>query len=494
MTSVPGIRIHSMNGRPPNHDGAYVLYWMTTFRRLGWNFALQHAADLARAMAKPLVVVEILLADYPYASPRLHKFMLEGMAERSKALEGYPVIHYPFVERAPGEGDGLIQALASRACSVVSDEYPSFIIPRMVEGNLGDTGVGVELVDSNGLFPLRASDRVFSAAYHFRRYLQKNLSDHLVRPPLPHPLSAPLPDSEAALDEGVLQRWPRTRGSLLRGDPDSLARLPLDRSVSTATLIGGTEQGRALLNRFVQTGVERYQEDRNHPDRPVTSGLSPYLHFGNISTHEVFEAVASREGWTPLRLSLQNDGARSGWWGMSQGSEAFLDQLVTWRELGFNMTFLRDDHQEYNSLPEWARTTLEEHEVDERPRLYSYTQFRDARTADPIWNAAQRQLLEEGMIHNYLRMLWGKKIIEWTPSARDALEIMIDLNDRFALDGRDPNSYSGIFWCLGRYDRGWTERPVYGKVRSMSSERTRKKVDLEGYLQRFGPKEEREGS
>ena len=149
------------------------------------------------------------------------------------------------------------------------------------------------------------------------------------------------------------------------------------------------------------------------------------------------------------------------------------------------MCWQRDDYDRYKSLPEWAKKTLADHAHDRREYVYSLAEFDAAETHDPLWNAAQRQLLQEGMIHNYLRMLWGKKILEWTPSAGEALEIMIDLNDRLALDGRNPNSTSGIFWCLGRYDRGWTERPVYGKVRSMSSDRTRKKVRLDGYLARF---------
>jgi deoxyribodipyrimidine photo-lyase len=239
------------------------------------------------------------------------------------------------------------------------------------------------------------------------------------------------------------------------------------------------------LDRFIHGGLERYDEDRNDPDESATSGLSPYLHFGNLSTQEVFSAVSSWAGWTPLRLAEKADGARSGWWGMAPGAEAFLDQLVTWRELGFNMAWQDKTYMEYDSLPEWARLTLRDHEGDPRPHVYDYAQFRNAQTHDPLWNAAQRQLLGEGIIHNYLRMLWGKKILEWSSSPREALRIMLDLNDRFALDGRDPNSYSGIFWCLGRYDRGWPERPVFGKVRSMSSERTRKKVRLEEYLRRF---------
>jgi len=170
---------------------------------------------------------------------------------------------------------------------------------------------------------------------------------------------------------------------------------------------------------------------------------------------------------------------------MGRGAEAFLDQLVTWRELGFNMSATAEDVASYDSLPEWARNTLEEHQGDPRPYTYRLEELQEARTHDPLWNAAQRQLLRDGVIHNYLRMLWGKKILEWTPSPREALAVMIELNDRFALDGRDPNSYSGIFWCLGRYDRGWPERPVFGKVRSMSSDATKRKVDLDSYLRTF---------
>jgi deoxyribodipyrimidine photo-lyase len=170
---------------------------------------------------------------------------------------------------------------------------------------------------------------------------------------------------------------------------------------------------------------------------------------------------------------------------MGEGAEAFLDQLVTWRELGFNLSSKNPEYASYGSLPSWARETLELHESDPRPHLYSLEEMEAAGTDDSVWNAAQRELLREGVIHNYLRMLWGKKILEWSPTARDALDIMIELNDRYAVDGRDPNSYSGIFWCLGRYDRGWPERPIFGKVRPMSSKSTRRKIKLKNYLLRF---------
>jgi deoxyribodipyrimidine photo-lyase len=171
---------------------------------------------------------------------------------------------------------------------------------------------------------------------------------------------------------------------------------------------------------------------------------------------------------------------------MSSPAEAFLDQFVTWRELGFNMAALRADHREYESLPEWARNTLAEHASDPRPYLYSLEQLDSASTHDELWNAAQRQLRREGVIQNYLRMLWGKKILKWTATPREAARFMIELNNRYALDGRDPNSYSGIYWCLGRYDRPWgPERPVFGKIRYMTSANTARKLRVREYMERF---------
>jgi deoxyribodipyrimidine photo-lyase len=179
-------------------------------------------------------------------------------------------------------------------------------------------------------------------------------------------------------------------------------------------------------------------------------------------------------------------GRREGWWGADANVEAFLDQLVTWREIGFNMCAHAADYDSYESLPEWAKKTLARHARDPRPALYSREQLERAGTHDRLWNAAQRQLLTEGIIHNYLRMLWGKKILEWSPTPMDALATMIELNNKYALDGRDPNSYSGIFWILGRYDRPWgPERPIFGTVRYMSSDNTAKKLKVRNYLEKY---------
>jgi deoxyribodipyrimidine photo-lyase len=202
----------------------------------------------------------------------------------------------------------------------------------------------------------------------------------------------------------------------------------------------------------------------------------------------VFAAVMKAERWTTRRLASTSRGAREGWWGVGAGANAFLDQLVTWRELGFNFCVTRpDDYDGLDALPAWARTTLDRHRHDRRRHVYTRAELADARTDDPIWNAAQRQLVRDGWMHNYLRMLWGKKILEWSRSPAAALETMIDLMNRHALDGRDPNSYSGYLWTLGLFDRPWgPEREIFGTVRYMSSENTRRKLRLSAYLAKYG--------
>jgi deoxyribodipyrimidine photo-lyase len=483
VTSVPEIRIQPCNAAPIRPDGAFVLYWMTAFRRLGWNFALEYAADHARRLGKPLVILEPLRAGYPWCSDRFHRFVLDGMAEHARRLARSNVLYYPYVEPSPGKGKGLLEALAAKACVVVADDSPAFFLPRMVDAASQRVKVRMEKVDANGLLPLRAADHAFTAAFHLRRFLQKSLPSHLGDFPDADPLRD-LPPRLAALPEEILKRWPP-------GAKASLAELPIDHDVPPVPgMQGGDEAAAAVLERFLDERLATYGEGRNQPDEETTSGLSPYLHFGHVSSHQLFAALAEREEWTPERLGHGSKGAVEGWWGMSPAAEKFLDEAVTWREVGYNMAFHQPDSDRYESLPAWALRTLAGHEADPRPHLYSLEDFEAARTHDDIWNAAQIQLVQEGRIHNYLRMLWGKKILHWSRTPREALAVLIQLNNKYALDGRDPNSYTGIFWCLGRYDRPWApERPVFGTVRYMSSESARKKLRLDRYLSRYAPGE-----
>jgi len=485
--NVPGQRIRNINDRELNPEGQYVLYWMIACRRTRWNFALQRAAEMARELDRPLLVLEPLTCDYPHANDRLHRFILQGMADNLSALSGKALTYYPYVESASGAGKGLLAALSVQACLVVTDDFPSLFYFRLTRSAGKHLTVRLEAVDGNGLLPMRIADRTFPTAYAFRRFLQKNLPQHLMEWPEDDPLEDLRDWSTLALPGTITERWPSAATALQSVGEFRLDKLPVDHYVPPAQIRGGQETARQRLTGFLDEKMDRYTEDRNHPDRKATSGLSPYLHFGHISSHEIFSTIVRREGWTPHDLSLRTDGKRSGWWRMSVDAENFLDQLITWRELGFNMCcFEPDRYRDFCSLPDWALKTLDDHRHDSRLYCYTLQQFADAQTHDPLWNAAQNQLRREGIMQNYLRMLWGKKIIEWSASPEQALEVMIEMNDRYALDGRDPNSYSGIFWCLGRYDRAWgPEREIFGKVRYMSSDNTRRKVKLTQYLEKY---------
>ena len=460
---------------------------MTATRRLGWNYAVDHAVSIAESLGKPLLILEGLRAAYPWASDRHHRFVLDGMAEHARELQPLPVGYYPYVEPEPGRDSGLLETLCFEACCLVTDDSPTFLTPNLLSAAARLEGIRVDAVDSCGLLPLRAAAKAYNAAYHFRRFLQRELPVHLYDPPHPAPLpSAALPPFPG-VRANVLERWPASGIAELEA-PELIASLRVDHSVPVVDARGGTWAARSRLARFLTAGLPRYAADRNHPDLEVASGLSPWMHYGHISPHEVFRAIVDQEEWSPLRISHAADGQRQGWWGMSASAEAFLDQLVTWRELGFGYCTFEPLYASYETLPEWAKATLEEHAADPREHTYSLQQFAAAETHDELWNAAQRQLVGEGVIHNYLRMLWGKKIVEWTRGPREALAFMTELNNRYAIDGRDPNSYSGIFWCMGRFDRGWPERAVFGKVRSMTSPSTRRKVSLDHYLERWGPR------
>lgn len=478
---VPTVRIRPVSDRPARPDASYVLYWMVGSRRLRSNFALQRAVECAREWRKPLIVLEALRCDYPWASDRLHHFIIDGMADHAEALAGSPVAYLPYVEPARGAGKGLLARLAADACVVVTDDFPSFFLPRMIAAAGRTIEARLEAVDTNGLLPMRATDKVFLTAYSFRSYLQGAFRDALGEWPADIPFDD-LPTATIPAD--VLAHWPATPADTLRSPASLVASLPIDHSVARVETRGGPRAADAALARFVSERLPRYVDDHSHPDTQATSGLSAYLHFGHISPHDIFAAVMTADRWTSRKLGTGRRGQREGWWGASKPVEAFLDQLITWRELGYNMCAWRpDDYDQFDSLPPWARATLDQHALDPRPYVYTRDQFLHAATHDPVWNAAQRQLRETGTCHNYMRMLWGKKILEWTSSPDEALETMIDVMNRLSLDGRNPNSYTGYCWTLGRYDRPWgPERPIFGTIRYMSSDNTVRKLRMKEYL------------
>ena len=479
---VPPLRVRTLNDAPVQAEADFVLYWMTTVRRPTDNYCLDHAIDWAKRLKKPLVVLESLICDYPWASDRLHTFILEGMADNQESFDAAQITYWPYVETHKDQVAALLTALAAQACLVVGDDFPGFFLPAMLEQAGQTLAVRFDVVDTNGLLPLRATERPYPTAYAFRRLLHTILPPFLEQRPESR-LSRAAVLREAKISKATAKRFPKT--SLAQAKrPALLASLPIDHSVQAASFRGGHRAAQAAAQDFVHNKLLDYAEGRNHPDDDASSGLSPYLHFGHLSAHTLFGLITAQENWTPDDLSTKGRGQREGWWNMSPAAESFLDEAITWRELGYIMSAHNPDHTHYKSLPPWAQATLAEHAQDKRPYLYDLKTLTEGRTHDPLWNAAQNQLRCEGRLHNYMRMLWGKKILEWSPSPEKALKVTEELNNRYAVDGRDPNSYSGIFWIFGRYDRPWPERPIFGKIRYMSSANTARKLRLKAYVAR----------
>lgn len=486
MTNFNSLRVFEKNSKETASDGAYVLYWMQVSRRFHYNYALEHAVEYANKLGKPLLILEALSCDYPWANDRIHRFILEGMSEHYEYATRKKLNYVAFSEWKPGEYERLLMKLASSAAVLITDEYPLFPVRNRNETLSQKVKIPYISVDSNGLIPLGLTDKDPYSAYLFRKIVQKKFIDAYTSPPASNPLDRLKNRSEILLDDlssGSLSRPEKVFENI----PGFIEGLAIDHSVKPVDWHGGRSAGLDMLGKFLQNGLQVYDEKRNDPDEQKTSRLSPWLHLGKVSEYEIVRAVLEHqpEGWH-LDMITDNNGSTGKFFNGNPNIDSFLDEVITWRETGFHFAHHRPDYDRFGSLPDWALQTLNKHRDDPRKWVYSYEELATSQTHDELWNAAQTQLREEGMIHNYLRMLWGKKVIEWTPDPETALQYLIDLNNTYAIDGRDPNSYSGIFWCFGRFDRAWQERDIFGKVRYMSSDSTRRKVKLNNYLGQFG--------
>ncbi|MGD8862033.1 MAG: deoxyribodipyrimidine photolyase [Myxococcales bacterium] len=482
LRTVPTIRLRELVEAEPRVDGEFVLYWMIAFRRARSNFALQHARDLASALGRPLLILEPLRVDYPWASERMHRFVVDGMGDNEVAFRKSPATYAAYVEPERGAARGLMQALAERACAVVTDDFPAFFLPRATAALAERIRVPLVAVDGNGLLPLRRARRAHPTARGFRRVIHEQAVEGLLQAPEPEPLARVELPRLSELPAELRQRWPVLARGALEDPAALLSELPIDREVAAVAARGGSRAARRRLGEFLEHDLAGYGDGRNHPDDDGASGLSHYLHFGHLGVHEVLSELEI----DPDRFEPSRAGKREGFWRLSTGKEAFLDELLTWRELAYNGAAHLPGYDRYESLPDWARATLKKHASDPRPERYDIDRLAAAETQDALWNAAQRQLVRDGRMHNYLRMLWGKRILEWSARPQDAFDVMVELNNRYALDGRDPNSYAGIAWVLGRYDRPWgPERPIFGTVRFMSSRNTARKLRVKRYLERY---------
>ena len=489
-------RLRVVNDKEVFVDGEYVLYWMIATRRFNYNAALEYAAKLAENYGKPLLVVEEISTSHKFANDRITSFVIQGMVENTSIFKEHNIRFIPWVETPLSGPMGLLNTLAKRACLIVTDDFPTYYPLSATKAAGKSLNRKVIAVDSNGVFPMSWTSSAFSTAHSFRRFIHANFSRCRETWPQKVPINTDYDYSISDdLYRSIIQEcsvkippyewlWRCSEGGST--GKKALSTIDIDHDVQPVRQArGGRNTAAKKLAVFLKNRLNRYNVDRNNIEKPSVSGLSPWLHFGHISSIEIVGKILDSEKWTPENITTSRKGAREGWWGLPAGVESFLDQIITWRELGFNNAFHNPNHNKYESIPEWAKLTLSEHTDDER-MLYTFEQIENAETHDEVWNAAQQELLQTGIIHNYLRMLWGKRILEWAQTPEQAVEWMIELNDKYALDGRDPNSYTGIFWVLGRHDRAWgPERAIFGKIRYMSSENTKKKLKLKPYLQQF---------
>ncbi|HEY8086339.1 MAG TPA: deoxyribodipyrimidine photo-lyase [Polyangiaceae bacterium] len=450
-------RVRRLNDRPVNRRGDLVLYWMQTYRRAEDNAALDHAILLANELGVPCVVYEELRPDHPHASERLHTFHLQGARDVAAGLARRGVHHSLCLPTTGEQARGIVARLADRACAVVSDDFPSFVVEARHAAIARGVPCPYLVVDDTAVVPMALLGRAEIGAHTLRPKVHRLLGEWL------RPLAA------LSTRHGPPQHLdlPFEPVDLSSADISSLvASCGVDRAVpAVLETPGGSQEAGRRLDAFVRGPLAGYATDRNDPSRDAGSGLSPYLHSGMISAR---------------RVALE---ARA--WGRGESLEAFLEQLLVRRALAFNFARRHPDPAGWSAVPAWARASLEAHAGDEREAELSRDDLEQGRTPDELWNAAMAELRARGTIQPYARMLWGKLPIRWMRSPADAHAAIVHLNDRWALDGRDPGGYANVAWCFGLHDRPWPERPVFGKVRTMTSASARRKLDFEDYIARW---------
>ncbi len=444
-------RVRAWNDRPARR-GDYVVYWCQAARRAVDNPALELAVARANELDLPVVVYEALRPDYPFASDRFHAFSLACARDSALALEGRGIAHGFFLPRTATEARGVAAKVFARAALVVSDEHPSFVFPTQNARAAARCACAYLTVDDLAIVPLARLPAHEVAARTLRPKLARLLDEHLA------PVTEIEPRRRAEID------WPFEPLDLARADLEgAVAACDVDHAVRPiADRPGGARAAEARLRDFLSRQGRHYAEARDDVLADQTSGLSPSLHFGAISARRC--AIAAREA-------------------LAEAARApFLEQLIVRRALAFNHAAREVRHAAWEGVPAWARATLEAHAADARPEAAGVEALERAESRDPVWDAAQRQLLERGRIHNVMRMYWGKRLLVLLPEPRLAFDFARRAMDRYALDGRDPNTYARVGWCFGLHDQPFPERPVFGKVRPMGLGALKKRFDVDAYV------------
>ncbi|MDX1667131.1 MAG: deoxyribodipyrimidine photo-lyase [Saprospiraceae bacterium] len=455
IAGIHSDRIKNLNEKETDQEGTYVLYWMQQSQRTEWNHALEYAARMARQLEQPLLVGFGLTADYPDANARHYTFMLEGLKQVSEKLKERKT---KLVVRKGHPAEVALE-LGERASAIVCDRGYLRHQRAWREEVAEKAGCSVVQVESDLIVPVEsASDKQEYAARTIRKKLMGQYEDYL---DFPDPVNPP--------KDG---RYLNVSGIDLRKPEKVIEDLDVDHSVEPVSKLfkGGTTEAVEQFDRFLENHLKAYDDHRNQPQTDHVSHMSKYLHFGQIS---------------PVYLA---DKIRS--YGSGENVDSFIEELLVRRELAANYCFYNDQYDSFEGLPDWALKTLNAHASDPRPTTYSLQQLEAARTDDPYWNAAMREMKLSGYMHNYMRMYWGKRILSWVGTPSRAYEITLHLNNKYFLDGRDCNSYANVSWIFGLHDRAWQERDIYGKVRIMTQSGLKRKFDPDAYVEKVDKLEE----
>jgi deoxyribodipyrimidine photo-lyase len=444
-------RVRKLNDRPLQ-KGRFVLYWMQASQRAECNHALEYAVRQANEQKLPVATLFVLTDGFPEANLRHYTFMLEGLKELKGRLEERGV---PFLVLRGSPDKEVVKV--SRQASMVVTDCGYLRVQREWRKEVAENApCPVLQVETDVVVPVEEAcpKEAYSAAVlrpkinsQSRKYLV-SLSET--------PVKYTMRDQDFA---GLNFKKPI---------PSILSSLSIDRTVKPVSRFrGGTSEAKRLLEDFIAHKLKDYGELRSDPSLDCVSHMSPYLHFGQIS---------------PLYIALQVQKAGRV---PAKTREVYLEELIVRRELAMNFAYYNPAYDSFQAIPDWAKRTLKAHQRDKREYVYSQDELEEAKTHDPYWNAAQREMVITGKMHNYMRMYWGKKILEWCASPEEALRIAVHLNNKYELDGRDPNSFAGVAWCFGKHDRPWGERKIFGQVRYMNDAGLRRKFKIDEYVKKI---------
>jgi deoxyribodipyrimidine photo-lyase len=442
-------RIRHLNDRPWR-KGRFVLYWMQQSQRAEANHALEYAVRQANRIGQRVVVVFGLFAGYPEANLRHYTFMLEGLKETEQTLKQRGI---RMVVRSGLPPDVALK-LGREASLIVCDRGYLRHQKQWRQAVAQKSACRVVQVESDVVIPVQtASPKAEIGARTLRPKIQRLLPEYLLE-------LRPTPVRTSSLDLDI-------EGLPLQDTQALLKRLKIDRRVKAVSHLfaGGTGEAKRRFSAFLKERLGHYDRHHNQPQTDDVSHMSPYLHFGQIS---------------PLYLLMEVKKASAN----PSARDAFIEELIVRRELACNFVHYVENYEAYGAIPAWAQQSLAEHRRDPRAYVYTRRQLENAATHDIYWNAAMREMRFTGFMHNYMRMYWGKKILEWSKTPEQGFAVTLALNNRYFLDGRDPNSFAGVAWVYGVHDRAWPQRPIYGKVRAMMASGLERKCDIQGYLQK----------